>query len=115
MTLKRIFNKFQAKNAKKDEIQQFFFLNSRIMESETTEEVGMEDRAGIECFNFLKFFLGKNLAEMDDCKIYIHFALRLVDPECLNEAVRLLRADGTAIKIIKDGDEESAEEYQHLW
>jgi hypothetical protein len=111
MTLKRMFDKFQAVYAKEDKILQLFFLNFRILESEIPEEVGMEDGACMECLNFLKFFSGRNLAEIDGCNTYFHFVLRLVEHERLIEAVGLLQADGTFIKIVRDGDEESVEEY----
>jgi hypothetical protein len=112
MTLKRMFDKFQAEYAKEEEMLQFFFLNSRILESETVEEVGMEEGAYVECFNFLSLFFGRNLAKMDGCNIYVHFALRLVDTDCLDEAVRLLlQADGTIVEIVGDGYKENAEEY----
>jgi hypothetical protein len=60
-----MFNKFKAEYAKEDKILLFFFLGSRILKSETAEEVRMEEGAYVQCFNFLNFFLGRNLAEMD--------------------------------------------------
>ncbi len=88
-----MFDKFQAEYTKEDRILQLFFLNARILESETTEEVRMGEGAHIECFNFYSF------------------ALRLVDTDCQDEAVRLLQADSTIVKIAGDCDKESAEEY----
>ena len=90
MTLKRMFDKFQAEYAKEEEMLQFFFLNSRVMKSETTEEVGMEDGARIQCFIFINFFLGRDLVEMDSHNISDHLAMRLVDSDLLDEAVRFL-------------------------
>jgi hypothetical protein len=57
------------------------------------------------------FFLGRNLAETDGCKISAHVALRLLDSDCLDEAVGLLRVDSTVVKIVRNGGKESAEEY----
>jgi hypothetical protein len=87
---KNMFDKFKAEYAKKDKILQFFFLNSRVMKSETTEEVGMEDGARIQCFIFINFFLGRDLVEMDSHNISDHLAMRLVDSDLLDEAVRFL-------------------------
>ncbi len=66
-TLTKMFDKFTAAYAYDDKIIQLFFLNSRIQESETVEEVGMEEGAQIECFNFLNFFLRKDSIEIDGC------------------------------------------------
>ena len=50
----------------------------------------MEEGADIECFNFINFFLGRDLVEMDNCNVSVHFALRLVDTDLLDEAVGML-------------------------
>jgi hypothetical protein len=88
-----------------------FFLNPRVLKSETTDEVRMEDGARIECFNFLNFFLVRDLVEMAGCNISVHFALRSVDSDLLDEAVRVLRADSTIVKIVRDDDKENVGEY----
>jgi hypothetical protein len=111
MMLKRMFDKFQAEYAKEDKILQFIFLNSRILKSETAKEAGVKEGAYVECFNFLNFLLGRNLAEMDGCNIYVHFELRLVDTDCLDGAFRSLLADATIVKTDRDGDKHSVEEY----
>ncbi len=65
----------------------------------------MEEGARIECFNLLNFFLGsRDLTEMDCRNISVHFAVRLVDTDHLDEAVGVLRVEGSIIKIIGDDD-----------
>jgi hypothetical protein len=56
-TLKAMFDKFMADYSKEDKIRLFLFLNSRVLESETAEEVRMENGACIECLNFLNFWV----------------------------------------------------------
>jgi hypothetical protein len=68
-TMKIMFDKLTKVYAKEDGIVHFFFLNSRFLESETLEEVRMEEGACIKYFNFLSFFLDRKLAEMDNCNI----------------------------------------------
>jgi hypothetical protein len=70
----------------------------------------MEEGVHIECFNFLNFFLGVDLAEMDGC---VHLALRTADPELSDVAVRVLRADNNIIKIVGDDNIRNVEEF--LW
>jgi hypothetical protein len=110
-TLKKMFDRFKAEYAQIDKFLQFFFLNSRILESETAEQVGMEEGSHIECFNFLNFFLGGDLAEMDGCHISLHFALRTVDTGLLDVAVRVLRADGTIVEVVGDHDVRNMQEF----
>ena len=71
-TMKQMFDKLTIVYSKEDEIVQFFFLNSRVLESETLEEVRMEEGARIECFNFLNFFSRGDLAETDGHHISVH-------------------------------------------
>ncbi len=42
-SLKKMFDKFTAIDANEDEFLQFFFLNSKILESETPLQAGMDD------------------------------------------------------------------------
>ncbi len=110
--LQNIFDELKALYNNDDEIVQFFYLNNRDMESQTAEEVGMEDKAHIECFNFLNFFLGRDQAEMKGCNICVHFVQRrLVDTELLDEAVRVLWANNTVAEIIGDDDKGNVEEF----
>ncbi len=107
--MKKIFAKFRACYANDDIIVQFFYLNLRVLESDTAEEAGMENWAHIECFNFLNFFLSRDLAEMNSHNIYVHFALRLVDTKLLDEAVGVLWTDDTVVDIVGDDDEGNVE------
>jgi hypothetical protein len=60
------------------------------------------------------FFSKRDLAEMKSPNIYVHFALRLVDTDLLDEAVGVLWADGTIVEIVGDDDEEDVEEIPQL-
>jgi hypothetical protein len=78
MSLKIICVKFTAIHANEDKFLQFLFLNTKILENETPEQVEMEEEVHIECFKFLNFFLGRDLVEMDGRNIFVHFALRIL-------------------------------------
>ncbi len=91
-----MFDMFTAVYANDDKFLQFFFLHSRILENVTPEQVRMDEGAYIECFNFLNFFVGGDLAEMDARNVSDHhFAPRTVDPGVMDEPVDALWADST--------------------
>jgi hypothetical protein len=100
-SLIKMFDNFTTIYANEDKFLQFFFLNSRILENETPEQVEMDGGAHIEGFYFLNFLGGGNLVEMDVRNIYVHFAVRTVDPDLMDEAVDVLRGDSTVNKVIK--------------
>jgi hypothetical protein len=110
-TFKKMFDRFKVEYAQTDGFLQYFHLNKRTLENETPEQVGMEEEVHIECFNFLNFFLGEDLAEMDDCNISVNFALRTADPELLDVAVWVLRADNAIVKIVGDDNVRKVEEF----
>jgi hypothetical protein len=88
--LKNIFDEFKAIHVNDNKIVQFSYLNGRVLESQTAEEVCMEDEAHIKCFNFSNLFSKRDFGEMNCCNIYFHFALRLVDTDFVDEAVGVL-------------------------
>jgi hypothetical protein len=82
-----MIDKFKAEYAKKDKIPYFFFLNSRVMESETAKEVRMEDGAHVECFNFLNFFWVEICWRWMVAISMFIFALKPVDEAYLDAAI----------------------------
>jgi hypothetical protein len=67
--------------ANEDKIVQYFYINNRVLKSQTVEEVRMKDEAHIECFNLLNFFSSRDLEEVDCQNIYVHFELGPADAE----------------------------------
>jgi hypothetical protein len=71
----------------------------------------MDDGEHIECFNFLNFFLGEDLVEVNGHNISDHFALRMVDLGLMDEAVDAVQANGTVVEVIGGDDLRNVERF----
>jgi hypothetical protein len=70
-TLKKMFNRFKAEY---DQSDKFYNFLSQFQDpgNETGDQIGMDEGAHIECFNFLNFFSRGDLAETDGHHISVH-------------------------------------------